>query len=188
MDTSRPTPLDVGRDEPTALDEEGTSDWSGNVLLEAGFDGQALGRAGGGARVGWRRLEVETEAIAYAGEQAAPPLLGHAGMTFAPVRTERVAWRLGLGGSYQALRRNGGWAGAGGPIALTRVDLFPCRFVVLGGRVAAGTSDGLRDALFVSDVSAGLMLNGFEIYAGYDLYWSSRFLAHGTTVGIRLWL
>jgi hypothetical protein len=165
--------------------------WSGRLSLEEGTDFRGLNRAGGQLLLESNsRLGIQTRWNYLSERHDDDMVLGDVNLVYRFAQNEVVQFRSGLGMRVMH-------SGRGGRTLADRrqtdfgfnftygADLFPRKPWVLSGEFDAGSLGSA--AVFHGRASAGVLLQRWEFFAGYDYQRIGSVDVQGPMVGLRFW-
>lgn len=161
-------------------------EWSGNARFEYGSSFDGLSRRGIGflaehsSRVGidfnWNSY-MEDLGNGFTDELHITDI----NVMFRVAQSENYLIRAGLGANIMG----DAYATDGGFNVTAKADLFPVKPIVLSGEIDLGT---IGDAeMFHVAGKMGIMLNRFEVFAGYDYRTLGGIPLKGAMAGVQVW-
>jgi hypothetical protein len=167
--------------------------FSGQVSVEGANAGRGVWGANSHFRGSAWRLGIETSHSFHLDRPEKNGLYhGDVHFVVAPVLRPRAVWWIGFGATWadqhfpveDRRERGSGFSGT------TSLDLFPVRPIVLSARIDAGKmgKGSLEGTQVLSArATAGVILNRFELYGGYEAKRIGGQSLRGPVLGLRLW-
>ena len=158
-----------------------------------GFSNKGVMRNGLSLRRTWWRFGVDGDFIYFLDRTGEPRrdhslALTRVNLVFAPVLRPRFTWWAGVGANAVLdLHRypDGRNPVAFGPNLTSSIDVFPGRLFVVSGRVDLGRVG--HAPVVAARGTAGLMLQRFEVFGGYELVRLGDRSLRGPIMGVRVW-
>jgi hypothetical protein len=163
--------------------------FSGQASTESATAGKGVLRVGAHMRLAYWRLAADGN-LSYIVDRGSNEAmyLGSGNVLIAPILRPRLTWWVGGGANYMMDARpndQGQHPTRYGYNLTSSVDVFPVRPLVLSGRMDVGK---LGDAPVVAGrATAGLMMNRFEVYGGYQVQRIGQDALRGPMFGLRVW-
>ena len=163
--------------------------FSGQASTDVGTAGKGVLRVGASMRLSYWRFVGDANLSYLLDRRAQEALyLGNANLMIAPVLRPRLVWLVGGGVNYMMdaatddQGRHRTWYGHN---LTSSVDVFPVRPLVLSARMDLGK---LGDASVLgARATAGIMMQRFELYGGYQLQRIGEHSLRGPLFGLRVW-
>lgn len=165
--------------------------FSGRTGVQAGYLGQGISKLGFSLDLNYWRLGLDSDLDwLVEGKFVDAMYLGSTNGRIALIMRPRARLRVGGGAQYMIDGRTPGPGQgpreyAAGPNLSADLEIYPFRPLTLSGRVDAGTL--YRAPSIRARATAGVVIEGFELYAGFEHRRIGAVVFQGPVGGVRYW-